>query len=141
MKGANLEFERNPIDSGVESYEDFQRKNKTFIPSWNLRHLLSPYSHEKAKNESVEIEKKTSSEELITDFKRFIHRTFPRIRNIGVILKHKKINNDIVSYLLIRHSHDIEKIYPQFSETIKKYAEKYRSIIKFYNINDEFIEF
>jgi len=27
-KGANLQYYRNPIDTGVESYQDYQRKNK-----------------------------------------------------------------------------------------------------------------
>jgi hypothetical protein len=33
----------NPIDTGVESYEDFEKKNKGFIPGWNLKHLKSPF--------------------------------------------------------------------------------------------------
>jgi hypothetical protein len=43
LKGANLSHERNVVDSGIESYEDFQKKNKSFIPGWNLKHLTSPY--------------------------------------------------------------------------------------------------
>ena len=39
MKGANLGYERNVVDKGIESYEDFQKKNKSFIPSQNLKHL------------------------------------------------------------------------------------------------------
>jgi hypothetical protein len=34
------------VDSGIESYEDFEKHNKKFIPSWNLKHLLSPYAGE-----------------------------------------------------------------------------------------------
>lgn len=50
-QGANIQYIRNPIDSGIESYEDFEKKNKTFVPSWNLKHLLSPFSgEEKSKN-------------------------------------------------------------------------------------------
>ena len=44
-QGANIQYIQNPIDTGIESYEDFEKKNKTFIPSWNLKHLLSPFSH------------------------------------------------------------------------------------------------
>ncbi len=33
----------NPIDTGVESYEDFEKHNKKFIPGWNLKHLKSPF--------------------------------------------------------------------------------------------------
>jgi hypothetical protein len=43
MKGANLGYERNVVDKGIESYEDFQKKNKSFTPNWNLKHLKSPF--------------------------------------------------------------------------------------------------
>jgi hypothetical protein len=46
-QGANIQYIQNPIDSGIESYEDFEKKNKTFVPSWNLKHLLSPFSGER----------------------------------------------------------------------------------------------
>jgi hypothetical protein len=46
LKGANLDYERNYVDSGIESYEDFQKKNKSFTPSWNLKHLKSPFKNE-----------------------------------------------------------------------------------------------
>lgn len=45
-QGANVQYIQNPIDSGIESYEDFEKHNKKFIPSWNLKHLLSPFSEE-----------------------------------------------------------------------------------------------
>jgi hypothetical protein len=51
-QGANIDYIDNPIDSGIESYEDFEKKNKSFVPSWNLKHLLSPYSHGKKINKS-----------------------------------------------------------------------------------------
>jgi hypothetical protein len=43
MKGANLGFESNFVDKGIESYEDFEKKNKSFVPGWNLKHLKSPF--------------------------------------------------------------------------------------------------
>lgn len=43
-QGANIDYIRNPIDSGIESYEDYEKHNKKFVPSWNLKHLLSPFS-------------------------------------------------------------------------------------------------
>ena len=43
LKGGNLDYERNYVDSGIESYEDFEKKNKSFIPGWNLKHLKSPF--------------------------------------------------------------------------------------------------
>ena len=42
-QGANIQYIHNPIDTGIESYEDYQRNNKKFIPSWNLKHLISPF--------------------------------------------------------------------------------------------------
>lgn len=45
LKGANLGQERNVVDKGIESYEDFERKNKSFVPSWNLKHLKSPFKN------------------------------------------------------------------------------------------------
>lgn len=45
-QGANIQYIKNPIDSGLESFEDFEKKNKKFIPSWNLKNLLSPFSDE-----------------------------------------------------------------------------------------------
>lgn len=50
-QGANIHYSRNVIDSGIESYEDFEKKNKSFIPSWNLKHLMSPFKNKKV-NES-----------------------------------------------------------------------------------------
>lgn len=43
MKGANLGYEGNTVDRGIESYEEFQKKNKSFVPGWNLKHLKSPF--------------------------------------------------------------------------------------------------
>lgn len=48
-QGANIDYINNPIDTGVESYEDYEKRNKGFIPSWNLKHLLDPYQHSKKK--------------------------------------------------------------------------------------------
>jgi len=42
-QGSNIHYIQNPIDTGIESYEDFEKKNKGFIPSWNLKHLTSPF--------------------------------------------------------------------------------------------------
>jgi hypothetical protein len=41
-QGANIQYIQNPINSGIESYEDFEKKNKKFISSWNLKGL-KPY--------------------------------------------------------------------------------------------------
>jgi hypothetical protein len=48
-QGANIQYIQNPIDSGIESYEDYEKKNKSFVPSWNLKHLMSPFSGESKK--------------------------------------------------------------------------------------------
>lgn len=46
-QGANIDYIQNPVDSGIESYEDFQKKNRSFTPNWNLKHLTSPFKGEK----------------------------------------------------------------------------------------------
>lgn len=38
-QGSNIQYIQNPIDTGIESYEDFEKHNKKFIPSWNLKHI------------------------------------------------------------------------------------------------------
>ena len=48
-QGANIQYIQNPINSGIESYEDFEKHNKKFVPSWNLKHLNSPFQGESKK--------------------------------------------------------------------------------------------
>ena len=48
-QGANIHYSRNVVDSGIESYEDFMKNNKDFIPSWNLKHLVGPFQNKKFK--------------------------------------------------------------------------------------------
>ena len=46
-QGANIHFMHNPVDTGVESYEDFEKHNKKFKPGWNTRGETSPFKGEK----------------------------------------------------------------------------------------------
>jgi hypothetical protein len=46
-EGANIQYIQNPIDTGIESYEDYEKANKKFIPSWNLKHLSGPFGGKK----------------------------------------------------------------------------------------------
>lgn len=46
-QGANIHFMHNPVDDHVETQEDFEKHNKKFIPSWNTKHLTSPFRGEK----------------------------------------------------------------------------------------------
>lgn len=46
-QGANIHFDKNVIDSDVETQEDFEKHNKKFISGWNTKHLISPFSGEK----------------------------------------------------------------------------------------------
>ena len=48
-QGANIQYYQNVVDSGIESYEDFEKHNKKFIPSWNLKGKLSPFEGESKK--------------------------------------------------------------------------------------------
>jgi len=45
-EGANIQYIHNPIDTGIESYEDFEKHNKKFIPNWRLKGLSGPYKGE-----------------------------------------------------------------------------------------------
>ena len=38
-QGANIQYIQNPIDSGVETIQDYERSNKKFEPNWNLKRL------------------------------------------------------------------------------------------------------
>lgn len=48
-QGANIQYSGNVVDRGIESYEDYERHNKKFVPSWNLKHLMSPFRGESKK--------------------------------------------------------------------------------------------
>jgi len=48
-QGANIQYIQNPIDSGIESREEYDKHNKSFRPSWNLKHLLGPFAEKKKK--------------------------------------------------------------------------------------------
>jgi hypothetical protein len=38
-QGANIQYIHNALDTGVESYQDYQKNNKNFEPNWNLKRL------------------------------------------------------------------------------------------------------
>jgi hypothetical protein len=48
-QGANIHYIQNPIVTGIESREEYDKHNKSFRPSWNLKHLLGPFAHDKKK--------------------------------------------------------------------------------------------
>ena len=43
----NMLYMENPIDSHIETYEEFNKKNKDFIPGWNAMKLKSPFKNDK----------------------------------------------------------------------------------------------
>ena len=45
-QGANIQYIQNPIDTGIESYEDYENHNKKFVSSWNLKGMLGPFKGE-----------------------------------------------------------------------------------------------
>ena len=45
-QGANIDYIHNPIDTGIESYEDYEKHNKKFVSSWNLKGLIGPFAPE-----------------------------------------------------------------------------------------------
>ncbi len=38
-QGANIQYIKNPIDTGIESFQDFEKQNKKFEPGWNFKNL------------------------------------------------------------------------------------------------------
>lgn len=38
-QGANIQYIQNPIDTGIETMQDYERNNKKFVPNWNLKRL------------------------------------------------------------------------------------------------------
>jgi len=45
-QGANIQYIQNPIDTGIESREDYEKHNKKFVSSWNLKGMLGPFKGE-----------------------------------------------------------------------------------------------
>ena len=45
-QGANIQYIENPINTGIESYEDYEKHNKKFVPSWNLKGMKGPFKGE-----------------------------------------------------------------------------------------------
>ena len=42
-QGANIQYIQNPIEKGIESREDYDKHNKKFVSSWNLKGMLGPF--------------------------------------------------------------------------------------------------
>ena len=45
-QGANIQYIQNPIDTGIESREDYEKHNKKFVSNWNLKGMLGPFKGE-----------------------------------------------------------------------------------------------
>jgi len=45
-QGANIHYMQNPIETGIESKEDYDEHNKKFVSSWNLKGMLGPFKGE-----------------------------------------------------------------------------------------------
>jgi hypothetical protein len=48
-QGANIQYIENPIETGIESREDYEKHNKKFVSSWNLKGMLGPFKGEENK--------------------------------------------------------------------------------------------
>ena len=46
-QGSNINFIHNPVDTGIESYEDLEKHNKKFKPGLNKRGKTSPFKGKK----------------------------------------------------------------------------------------------
>jgi hypothetical protein len=45
-QGANIQYIQNPIETGIESKEDYDEHNKKFVPNWHLKGMLGPFKGE-----------------------------------------------------------------------------------------------
>ena len=45
-QGANIQYIKNPIETGIESREDYEKHNKKFVSNWNLKGMLGPFKGE-----------------------------------------------------------------------------------------------
>ena len=45
-QGANIQYIQNHIETGIESREDYDKHNKKFVSSWNLKGMLGPFKGE-----------------------------------------------------------------------------------------------
>lgn len=45
-QGANIHYIQNPIETGIESKEEYDKHNKKFVSSWNLKGMLGPFKGE-----------------------------------------------------------------------------------------------
>ena len=45
-QGANIQYIQNPIKTGIESKEDYDKHNKKFVSSWNLKGMTGPFKDE-----------------------------------------------------------------------------------------------
>lgn len=45
-QGANIQYIENPIETGIESREDYEKHNRKFVSSWNLKGMLGPFKGE-----------------------------------------------------------------------------------------------
>jgi hypothetical protein len=45
-QGTNIHYIQNPIETGIESREDYDEHNKKFVSSWNLKGMLGPFKGE-----------------------------------------------------------------------------------------------
>lgn len=45
-QGANIQYIQNPIETGIESKEEYDKHNRKFVSSWNLKGMLGPFKGE-----------------------------------------------------------------------------------------------
>jgi hypothetical protein len=83
-QGANISYMRNPIDSGIESYEDYEKHNKKFIPSWNAKGLISPFNESGIFGEDEYTEDEQSKfRELYASFENDVKEVFLEFEENG----------------------------------------------------------
>jgi len=48
-QGANIHYMDNVIDKNIETFQDYEAKNKSFISGWNTNHIIDPFTGKKQK--------------------------------------------------------------------------------------------
>lgn len=149
--GSNLAYIKNPIDN-IESFEDYEKKNKTYIPSWNLKHLLSPFKGKtkiKKVNEAdsnlysytLEFDKNTYDiiyeEDMIPDTDYGVYKSYDNDKKYLVLKKDiEHLDSDNFTFIGLA----VTKDYHKLAKEAKDKYQKIKDDVDLYRSDDELYE-
>lgn len=128
-QGANIDYIHNPINTGIESYEDYEKHNKKFVPSWNLKHV-EPFNKVKKIKESINnLVKFDDSKYVIISYEDIIPDT-----NFGVYIDYNgnkylvdKDNLDILNDEFYFEGIAVSINYYEKAKKVKEYYEEIKA--------------